>query len=182
MFGFQFMGSWFVRSCLSCPMEILTWICLFLVIKGWVLGIPSETVSCVLMSKKTRFLCWPLIEDPGWTGHILGERAIWQFLSPTILGHCPFNKSSGRYKERPVLFVPLCRLVYDPVTIIGKKKSSCTADAKYYHMSSFGESKTLKLLEDPITARSLVKYNTKQLSRSVQFFFSKFCSKDHFLC
>ena len=32
-------------------------------------------------------------------------------------------------------------------------------------MSSFGESKTLKLIEDPVTARSLVKYNTKQLSR-----------------
>ena len=38
-------------------------------------------------------------------------------------------------------------------------------DAKFFHMSSFGESKTKKILSDPETARDFVKYNTKQLSR-----------------
>jgi|688.fasta_scaffold385793_2 hypothetical protein len=38
-------------------------------------------------------------------------------------------------------------------------------EGKYYEMSSFGESKTMKWLEDPVSARSLVKYNSKQLSR-----------------
>jgi len=38
-------------------------------------------------------------------------------------------------------------------------------EAKYYHMSSFGESKTQKILEDATTARQFVKYNTKQISR-----------------
>eukprot|EP00092_Neocalanus_flemingeri_P005512 GFUD01005942.1.p1 GENE.GFUD01005942.1~~GFUD01005942.1.p1 ORF type:complete len:789 (-),score=239.22 GFUD01005942.1:53-2419(-) len=38
-------------------------------------------------------------------------------------------------------------------------------DAKFFHMSSFGESKTKKIIADPETARDFVKYNTKQLSR-----------------
>eukprot|EP00090_Calanus_glacialis_P018621 TRINITY_DN2888_c0_g1_i14.p1 TRINITY_DN2888_c0_g1~~TRINITY_DN2888_c0_g1_i14.p1 ORF type:complete len:706 (-),score=250.49 TRINITY_DN2888_c0_g1_i14:266-2272(-) len=38
-------------------------------------------------------------------------------------------------------------------------------DAKFFHMSSFGESKTKKILSDLETARDFVKYNTKQLSR-----------------
>ena len=38
-------------------------------------------------------------------------------------------------------------------------------DAEFFHMSSFGESKTKKILSDPETARDFVKYNTKQLSR-----------------
>ena len=39
------------------------------------------------------------------------------------------------------------------------------SDSKYYHMSSFGESKTKKILEDPEVAREFVKYNTRQISR-----------------
>eukprot|EP00096_Caligus_rogercresseyi_P012558 TRINITY_DN5303_c0_g1_i1.p1 TRINITY_DN5303_c0_g1~~TRINITY_DN5303_c0_g1_i1.p1 ORF type:complete len:822 (-),score=236.70 TRINITY_DN5303_c0_g1_i1:21-2336(-) len=38
-------------------------------------------------------------------------------------------------------------------------------DSAYYHMSSFGESKTKKFLEGSETARSFVKYNARQLSR-----------------
>jgi Ca2+-binding EF-hand superfamily protein len=38
-------------------------------------------------------------------------------------------------------------------------------DAKFFHMSSFGESKTKKILSDPQTARDFVKYNTRQISR-----------------
>jgi len=38
-------------------------------------------------------------------------------------------------------------------------------DAKYYHMSSFGESKTDGILDDPLEARKFVIYNTKQISR-----------------
>jgi len=38
-------------------------------------------------------------------------------------------------------------------------------DAKYFHMSSFGESKTNKLLSDHETARDFVRYNTQQISR-----------------
>merc|ERR1711915_795348 len=37
--------------------------------------------------------------------------------------------------------------------------------SKYFHMSSFGESKTKKFLEDPELAKQFVKYNTKQISR-----------------
>jgi len=37
--------------------------------------------------------------------------------------------------------------------------------AKYFHMSSFGESKTVKILKDPKTAQQFVKYNCKQISR-----------------
>lgn len=36
---------------------------------------------------------------------------------------------------------------------------------KYFHMSSFGESKTQKILNDPSTARDFVQYNCKQISR-----------------
>jgi len=39
------------------------------------------------------------------------------------------------------------------------------SDAKYYHMSSFGESKTKKILGDQITARQFVTYNSRQISR-----------------
>ncbi|CAB4063787.1 PLCD [Lepeophtheirus salmonis] len=35
----------------------------------------------------------------------------------------------------------------------------------YFHMSSFGESKTKKFLEDPHSAQKFVKYNAKQISR-----------------
>jgi len=38
-------------------------------------------------------------------------------------------------------------------------------DAKFFHMSSFGESKTKKLLSDPESAMDFVKYNTRQISR-----------------
>ena len=38
-------------------------------------------------------------------------------------------------------------------------------DAKFYHMSSFGESKTQKIIDDPELAVKFVKYNTKQISR-----------------
>ena len=38
-------------------------------------------------------------------------------------------------------------------------------DAKSFHMSSFGESKTKKLLSDPESAMDFVKYNTRQISR-----------------
>ena len=38
-------------------------------------------------------------------------------------------------------------------------------DAKYYHMSSFGEKKTMDLLEDPESALQFVRYNTRQISR-----------------
>jgi len=38
-------------------------------------------------------------------------------------------------------------------------------DAKFFHMSSFGESKTKKIIADSETARDFVKYNSKQLSR-----------------
>lgn len=37
--------------------------------------------------------------------------------------------------------------------------------AKYYHMSSFGEAKTFKFIEDPEISKQFVKYNTKQISR-----------------
>jgi len=37
--------------------------------------------------------------------------------------------------------------------------------AKYFHMSSFGESKTKKILEDAATAKDFVKYNCRQISR-----------------
>jgi len=37
--------------------------------------------------------------------------------------------------------------------------------AKYFHMSSFGESKTKKILTDPTTAQDFVKYNCTQISR-----------------
>jgi hypothetical protein len=37
--------------------------------------------------------------------------------------------------------------------------------AKFFHMSSFGESKTKKILSEPQAARDFVKYNTRQLSR-----------------
>ena len=43
--------------------------------------------------------------------------------------------------------------------------NSDKAIAKFFHMSSFGESKTIKILSNPETARDFVKYNTKQLSR-----------------
>ena len=36
---------------------------------------------------------------------------------------------------------------------------------RYYHMSSFGESKTKKLLEEQESAEKLVEYNCKQISR-----------------
>ena len=36
---------------------------------------------------------------------------------------------------------------------------------RYYHMSSFGESKTKKLLEELESAEKLVEYNCKQISR-----------------
>ena len=36
---------------------------------------------------------------------------------------------------------------------------------RYYHMSSFGESKTKKLLEESESAEKLVEYNCKQISR-----------------
>ena len=38
-------------------------------------------------------------------------------------------------------------------------------ESKYYHMSSFGEKKTLDILEKPETAEQFVKYNTRQVSR-----------------
>jgi len=38
-------------------------------------------------------------------------------------------------------------------------------DAKFFHMSSFGEAKTKKLLSDTESARAFVKYNTRQISR-----------------
>jgi len=38
-------------------------------------------------------------------------------------------------------------------------------ESKYFHMSSFGESKTWNILEDPDKARQFVEYNTKQISR-----------------
>jgi len=39
------------------------------------------------------------------------------------------------------------------------------SSAKYFHMSSFGESKTKKILSDPVTAKQFVNYNCKQISR-----------------
>jgi phosphatidylinositol phospholipase C delta len=39
------------------------------------------------------------------------------------------------------------------------------ANAKYYHMSSFGEAKTIKFTEDPVNGPKFVKYNCRQLSR-----------------
>ena len=38
-------------------------------------------------------------------------------------------------------------------------------DAKFYHMSSFSESKAQKIIEDHDLAVKFVKYNTKQISR-----------------
>ena len=38
-------------------------------------------------------------------------------------------------------------------------------DSKYYHMSSFGESKAFKFIEDPETSLDFVKYNCRQISR-----------------
>jgi len=38
-------------------------------------------------------------------------------------------------------------------------------DTKYFHMSSFGESKTEGILSDPQEARKFVEYNTRQISR-----------------
>lgn len=38
-------------------------------------------------------------------------------------------------------------------------------EAKYYHMSSFGESKTNAIIEDAEKARAFVEYNTRQISR-----------------
>ena len=38
-------------------------------------------------------------------------------------------------------------------------------DSKYYHMSSFGEKKTLGILETLESAKDFVKYNTRQISR-----------------
>ena len=38
-------------------------------------------------------------------------------------------------------------------------------ESKYYHMSSFGEKKTLGILETAETAKDFVKYNTRQISR-----------------
>lgn len=37
--------------------------------------------------------------------------------------------------------------------------------AKYYHMSSFGETKTFDFIEDSEMSKQFVKYNTKQISR-----------------
>jgi hypothetical protein len=38
-------------------------------------------------------------------------------------------------------------------------------DGEFFHMSSFGETKTIKILSDRETARDFVKYNTRQISR-----------------
>ena len=38
-------------------------------------------------------------------------------------------------------------------------------DAKFYHMSSFGESKTKAILSDPEQGLKFVNYNTRQISR-----------------
>ena len=38
-------------------------------------------------------------------------------------------------------------------------------DSKYYHMSSFGESKAFKFIEDPETSLDFVNYNCRQISR-----------------
>ena len=38
-------------------------------------------------------------------------------------------------------------------------------EAKFFHMSSFGETKTKKILSDTQTAQDFVKYNTRQISR-----------------
>ena len=38
-------------------------------------------------------------------------------------------------------------------------------EGKFYQMSSFGESKTLKILEDPDKAKDFVRYNSRQISR-----------------
>ena len=39
------------------------------------------------------------------------------------------------------------------------------SEAKFFHMSSFGESKTKGILSDPEKGREFVVYNTKQISR-----------------
>lgn len=38
-------------------------------------------------------------------------------------------------------------------------------NSKYFHMSSFGETKAKSMFEDPVDSVNLVKYNTKQISR-----------------
>ena len=38
-------------------------------------------------------------------------------------------------------------------------------DSKYYHMSSFGESKAFKFIEDPEKSLDFVNYNCRQISR-----------------
>ena len=38
-------------------------------------------------------------------------------------------------------------------------------DGKFYHMSSFGESKAFKYFEDPEQATDFVRYNSRQISR-----------------
>ena len=47
----------------------------------------------------------------------------------------------------------------------GTESLSCNALARYYHMSSFGESKTNKILEDREKGSQFAEYNCKQISR-----------------
>jgi len=46
-----------------------------------------------------------------------------------------------------------------------KSFDDSASNAKYYHMSSFGEAKTIKFAEDPVNGPKFVKYNCRQLSR-----------------
>ena len=47
----------------------------------------------------------------------------------------------------------------------GTKSPSYNAFSRYYHMSSFGESKTKKILDDGEKGSQFVDYNCKQISR-----------------
>ena len=45
------------------------------------------------------------------------------------------------------------------------EKLSVKLNLRCFHMSSFGESKTKKILDYPTTAQQFVKYNCRQISR-----------------
>jgi len=75
------------------------------------------------------------------------------------------ERDDGKKTKKQKISKKLSDLVNYIHAVHFKSFDESAASAKYFHMSSFGESKTIKFVEDPENGPKFVKYNCRQLSR-----------------